>query len=272
MRSIAGALLASAQISVGTSRRSVPHTFSFMRLNRSIRLPQIRVSVVVALLAFAGCQSGDKAGQAGQSRAAADTLSDSVLTEKLENGRYEGNPKAPIWIVMVSDFQCPYCKQWHDDAYPMLIKDYVKTGKVRLAYVNFPLSMHQNAHAAATAAMCAGAQGKFWPMHDALFASQGKWETEKNPSTTFDSLAKSIGVDVASYHSCLSSPAIASLIAGDQDRAQRGGVNSTPSFWVGSKMIEGAVPAAEMRAAVDQALAAPATAPATPTPTTGTQQ
>lgn len=191
------------------------------------------------------------------------------LAKVADASRILGSPSAKLWVIEVSDFQCPYCKQWHDDAYPMLIKDYVKTGKVRLAYVNFPLSMHQNAHAAATAAMCAGAQGKFWPMHDALFASQGKWETEQNPSTTFDSLAKSLGVDVASYHSCLSSPAIAALIAGDQNRAQRGGVGSTPSFWVGSKMIEGAVPASEMRAAVDQALAAPPTPSTTPTPTTG---
>ncbi|MGI8508561.1 MAG: DsbA family protein [Gemmatimonadaceae bacterium] len=201
---------------------------------------------------------------------AAGTATDS-LAKVADASRILGSPSAKLWVIKVNDFQCPYCKQWHDAAYPMLIKDYVKTGKIRLAYVNFPLSMHQNAHAAATAAMCAGAQSKFWPMHDTLFASQGKWETEKNPSTTFDSLAKSIGVDVASYHSCLSSPAIASLIAGDQDRAQRGGVSSTPSFWVGSKMIEGAVPAAEMRAAIDQALAAPATAPTTPTPTTGAQ-
>lgn len=151
----------------------------------------------------------------------------------------------------------------------MLIKDYVKTGKVRLAYVNFPLSMHQNAAAAATAAMCAGTQDKFWPMHDALFASQSKWEMERTPAATFDSLATSVGVNMAQYHSCLTSPAIASLIAGDQDRAQRGGVVSTPSFWVGTKLIVGAVPAADMRSAVDEALAAVPAAPAVPA-TTGT--
>ncbi len=194
-------------------------------------------------------------GGATTATAAGGTATDS-LAKAADASRILGSPSAKLWVIEVSDFQCPYCKQWHDDAYPMLIKDYVNTGKIRLAYVNFPLSMHQNARAASTAAMCAGAQNKFWPMHDALFASQGKWEGEQNPSATFDSLAKSIGVDAAAYHACLTSPAIASLIAGDQDRAQRGGVGSTPSFWVGSKMIEGAVPASEMRAAVDQALAA----------------
>lgn len=213
--------------------------------------------------------NGVATGTGGAAPGAAATDS---LAKVADASRILGSPSAKLWVIEVSDFQCPYCKQWHDDAYPMLIKDYVKTGKVRLAYVNFPLSMHKNARAASTAAMCAGAQGKFWPMHDALFASQGKWEGEQNPSTTFDSLAKSLGVDIASYHSCLSSPAIAALIAGDQDRAQRGGVTSTPSFWVGSRMIEGAVPASEMRAALDAALAAPATAPTTPTPTTGAQQ
>ncbi|MGI8547077.1 MAG: DsbA family protein [Gemmatimonadaceae bacterium] len=178
------------------------------------------------------------------------------LAKAADASRILGSPSAKLWVIEVSDFQCPYCKQWHDDAYPVLINDYVKTGKVRLAYVNFPLPMHRNARAAATAAMCAGAQGKFWQMHDALFASQAKWEGEKTPATTFDSLANSIGVNPTAYHACLTSPSIAALIAGDQDRAQRGGVGSTPSFWVGSRMIEGAVPASEMRAAVDQALAA----------------
>lgn len=215
--------------------------------------------------ANAGTPPAAVAGVTTPSTTAGGAATDSIA-KAADASRILGSPSAKLWVIEVSDFQCPFCKQWHDDAYPMLINNYVKTGKVRLAYVNFPLSMHQNARAAATAAMCAGAQGKFWQMHDALFASQAKWEGEQNPSPTFDSLAKSAGVDPAAYHACLTSPAIASLIAGDQDRAQRGGIGSTPSFWVGSRMIEGAVPASEMRAAVDQALAAtPDTASASKT-------
>jgi protein-disulfide isomerase len=91
-------------------------------------------------------------------------------------------------------------------------------------------------------------------MHDSLFASQAKWEAESDPTASFDSLAAAVGVNAASYHACLASPAIAALVAGDQERARSGGVSATPSFWVGGKLIEGAVPPAEMKAAIDQAL------------------
>ena len=182
------------------------------------------------------------------------TTTDS-LAKAADASRIQGSPSAKLWVIEVSDFQCPYCKEWHDATYQMVLNDYVKTGKVRMAYVNFPLSIHAHAHQAAIAAMCAGAQDKFWQMHDALFASQSKWEGDADPSATFDSLATSVGVNAADYHACLSSPSIAALIAGDQERARGGGVSATPSFWVGGKLIEGAVPTAEMKAAIDQALA-----------------
>jgi protein-disulfide isomerase len=182
------------------------------------------------------------------------TTTDSVA-KVADASRIQGSPTAKLWVIEVSDFQCPFCKQWHDETYAMVLNDYVKTGKVRMAYVNFPLSIHAHAHQASMAAMCAAAQNKFWPMHDALFASQAKWETETDPTASFEALAKSVGVNVTSYRSCLTSPAITALVAGDQERARGGGVSATPSFWVGGKLIEGAVPPAEMKAAIDQALA-----------------
>jgi len=71
--------------------------------------------------------------------------------------RIQGSATAPVWVVEVSDFQCPYCKQWHDQTYATLRDQYVKTGKIRLAYVNFPLDSHVFAWPAAESAMCAGA-------------------------------------------------------------------------------------------------------------------
>ena len=87
------------------------------------------------------------------------------ISERADRGRIRGNPQAGLWIIEASDFQCPYCKMWHDSTYGSLVKDYVESGKVRLAYLNFPLSQHQNAMPAAEAAMCASVQDKFWPMH-----------------------------------------------------------------------------------------------------------
>jgi len=201
-----------------------------------------------------GRPAADSSLPAASPIAASGTISDS-LAKIADASRIQGSPNAKVWVIEVSDFQCPYCKEWHDATYNMVLNDYVKTGKVRMAYVNFPLSIHAHAHQAAVAAMCASAQDKFWPMHDALFASQATWEQEADPAASFDSLAKSVGVNEAQYKTCLSSPAIEALIAGDQQRARDGGVTATPSFWIGGKLIEGAIPTAETKAAIEQALA-----------------
>ncbi len=201
-----------------------------------------------------GRTAADSSLPAASPMAATGTTTDS-LAKLADASRIQGSPSAKVWVIEVSDFQCPYCKEWHDATYDMVLNDYVKTGKVRMAYVNFPLSIHAHAHQAAIAAMCAGAQDKFWPMHDALFASQSSWETQADPAASFDSLAKSVGVNETQYKSCLTSPAIEALIAGDQERAREGGVTATPSFWVAGKLIEGAIPTTEMKTAIEQALA-----------------
>ncbi|HEY3134160.1 MAG TPA: thioredoxin domain-containing protein, partial [Gemmatimonadaceae bacterium] len=75
---------------------------------------------------------------------AAHTPTDSNIT-RADLARIQGSSSAPVWVIEVSDFQCPFCKQWHDQTYPLLRDQYVKTGKVRLAYVNFPLAIHAHA-------------------------------------------------------------------------------------------------------------------------------
>jgi protein-disulfide isomerase len=156
-------------------------------------------------------------------------------------------------VIEVSDFQCPYCKQWHDQTYATLRDQYVKTGKIRLAYVNFPLDSHVFAWPAAESAMCAGAQGKFWPMHDGLFATQNHWEATSSPAPVFDSLAKAVGLDMKRWHDCVSSGIMKPLIAADHDRASRAGAAATPSFMIGNKILEGAQPIEELRKAIDSA-------------------
>lgn len=184
------------------------------------------------------------------SSAAAAKDSDGV---KADLARIQGNPNAPVWVIEVSDFQCPYCKQWHDETYPVFRDEFVRTGKVRLAYVNFPLAQHQYAWPAAEAAMCSGAQGKFWGMHDALFNTQGKWEALPAPASFFDSLARAQGVDIARWRQCVQSGKMKTWIQADHDRAQTAGAGSTPSFMIGEKLLVGAQPIEELRRAIDSA-------------------
>jgi protein-disulfide isomerase len=169
--------------------------------------------------------------------------------------RIQGSPTAPVWVIEVSDFQCPYCKQWHDQTYKKLRDEYVSTGKVRLAYINYPLAQHAHAQPAAEGAMCAGAQGKFWPMHDALFTSQEKWEGLPSSASYFDSLARGTGVDLARWRQCMQSGKMKASVQADHDRAQAAGAGSTPSFMIGDKMLVGAQPIEALRSAIDSALA-----------------
>ena len=170
-----------------------------------------------------------------------------------DRGRILGDATATVWVVMASDFQCPFCKTWHDAAFRRLMATYVKTGRVRLAFLNMPLSMHPNAVPAAEAAMCASVQNKFWEMHEALFATQAAWETMPDPRPKFDSLATAYGVDMAPWRQCVAEHLTRPLIQADHDRATATGVNSTPTFFVDGYKLSGAD--ADLAPAIDAALA-----------------
>lgn len=168
--------------------------------------------------------------------------------------RTDGSATAPVWVIVASDFQCPYCKEWHDVTYPALHNEFVKTGKVRVAYVNYPLAMHAQAWPSAEAAMCAGAQGKFWQMHDAIFDNQQRWASGPAPATVFDSLAGTTGVDMRRWRDCITSGAMKPLIKADHQRAGAAGVRSTPSILIGDELLAGAHPIESIRRVVDSAL------------------
>jgi protein-disulfide isomerase len=163
---------------------------------------------------------------------------------------------------MVSDFQCPFCKQWHDASFQTVLTNYAQKGKIRLAFINFPLSIHPNAVPAAEAAMCASAQNKFWPMHEALFAEQGQWAPLPNPSAKLETIAASIpGMDMAAWRACVAKHATRALIEADHDRWRSVGVNSTPAFSVNGKLLtnpDGSAPGAgaDVVGAIEAALKA----------------
>ncbi len=93
-----------------------------------------------------------------------------------------GSKNAPLTMIEFSDYQCPFCKRHAEQTVPVLIKDYVAAGKVRYAFRDFPLAaIHPLATKAAEAARCAGDQGKYWEMHDRLFARQDELQAEKLP-------------------------------------------------------------------------------------------
>jgi len=235
---------------------------------------QIRIAAVaVVILASAACKGAEDAraktpAAAGAAPAAAAAPGNSTATQTAgeasskdplvahaDSARIRGNPAAKVWMILASDFQCPYCKMWHDSSDLTIRREYIDNGKVRLAFVNFPINSHQNAIPAAEYAMCAAAQDKFWQMHDALFAAQEKWAALPEPGPALEQVAASVGVDVTALRSCVSAHRMRPLIEADREKASRAGVRATPSFFIGSQLLEGVQPAEELRKALDAALA-----------------
>ena len=232
---------------------------------RSVRsLRRVAVELAAALLLVAACSRGDAAGSSGKSAAAVASAASAAapaaigapdsISARADRGRILGDSTAKVWLVMASDFQCPFCKQWHDSSFPNIVQKYVKSGRVRMAYLNMPLSMHQFALPAAEAAMCASVQDKFWPMHDSLFATQKIWEVLQSPASFFDTLANHNHVDMGPWRTCVSQHLTRPLIEADYDRARQTGVTSTPTFIVGATKLASAD--ADVAGALDAALAA----------------
>ncbi len=201
-----------------------------------------------------GAQARPAAPAAPAAQPAKPLLFDTALVARADSGRILGSDKAKVWVVIFSDFQCPYCKQWHDQVDEVLRRDYVNTGKVRVAFLNFPLPMHKNAQPAADAAMCAAAQRKFWAFHDALFASQEQWAQVGDPTAVFEGLAQKAGLDLTAQRGCVSQKRARVLVDADAGRGVRAGVNSTPSFFIGDTAVAGLMPAADFTKIIDQML------------------
>jgi protein-disulfide isomerase len=159
-----------------------------------------------------------------------------------------GPADAPVTIVAFSDFECPYCIKGSGNLEKVVASH---PGKVRVVFRNMPLPMHAGAEPAAIAALAAHRQGKFWEMHDALFATQGKFAVDD-----LDALADEIGLDMARYRSDIADPAVAAALKRDVDEAKKLGVKGTPSFFVNGRLIVGARPADELTALVAEEIAA----------------
>jgi protein-disulfide isomerase len=220
----------------------------------------VRAGVVMGALTVVATACNRSAGAAAAASdgatAAAKSPAGDTSAARLDRSRILGDSTAKVWFIMVSDFQCPYCKQFHEESFAKLRDDYVATGKVRMAYVNFPLPIHQNAWPAAEAAMCAGAQGKFWQMHDALFAGQEAWAEQHPAARAIDSLASGAGVDSVALNRCVAQHAAKRLIDADIDRGEHAGVKSTPTVLIGGTLLLGVHPIADYRRTLDSALAA----------------
>lgn len=170
-------------------------------------------------------------------------------------GRIRGSASAPVTVYEMSDFQCPYCREFALNTFPAIDSAYVATGRVRWAFVNFPLtSIHHNAAAAAEVALCAAQQGGFWRVHDLLYQHQDVWAPLKEPAAFFLTLADSAKLSKPALLACLQSPSTEDVIRADAQGASRSGAESTPTFYIEGGLLVGAQPIAVFRQVLDSIL------------------
>lgn len=164
-------------------------------------------------------------------------------------GAYALGPKdAPITIVEFSDFQCPYCRRWHEQVYQPLLAAY--PGKIRMVYRHLPLtSIHPDAFPAAEAAMCAGEQDAFWKYHDKLFSS------ESLGSEIYTQYAQELSLDMTAFGACMAKHKYQEAIQTDSDFAVDLGIRSTPTFFINGLAIVGAQPLDVFKQVIDKELA-----------------
>ena len=151
-----------------------------------------------------------------------------------------GDPDAPITIIEFSDFQCPFCARFHVQTLPLLLDQYIETGKVNLVYRDFPIqSIHPNAMPAAVASECAHEQGKYWQYHDTLFEKQRSWSNLDSEQiiTTLSQYALDVGLAQQQFDSCLESGKYFEEVQGDLKDGRDYDITGTPGFFIGNEKI-----------------------------------
>lgn len=197
-------------------------------------------------------------GQLGTPQAAA---APSDLRVAVQGAPALGDGSARVTIVEFSDYQCPFCRRHSSQVLPELVKDYVKTGKLRYVFRDFPIaSLHPQAHRLHEAAHCAGDQGRYWEMHDRLFEDPTRTEVKDLVDR-----ARALGVDVSRFERCMTGAVHATRVRQGIADGEKARVRGTPTFLLGltepdgaplrpQRLIVGAQPYAAFKQAIDSLL------------------
>ncbi len=179
----------------------------------------------------------------------------------LTNRPFRGSKDAPVTIVEITDYECPFCSRHAQQTLPQLEKEYIATGKVKYYVVDLPLEqIHRNAFKAAVAVRCANDQGKYWEMHDRLFAAQ------RGTLTDWNAHAVAIGLDTEKFTGCVEGDKYVADVRKDIALTQEVGVQGTPGFFFATgsdakvtttSFMNGARPFPVMKEQIDALLSQP---------------
>lgn len=173
-----------------------------------------------------------------------------------------GDSAAPIEVLEFADFECGACAQFAILTAPDVKQRLVETGQIRLRVMDVPF--HTNSWTASLAAACANAQGKFWPMHDALYNTQERWNTltTSNPLGPIVEVAREAGLDADQLRQCVEARTYQANVQSHLKEAETRGVRATPSFIIGGNLVTGAIGYDSFKNHVDAAIAQARSAPA----------
>lgn len=166
-----------------------------------------------------------------------------------------GDPNAPITVVEFADFGCEFCRLFHLRTFGALQAEYIATGKIYYVYKDLPVTSRQGA-VAAQAAECAGAEGRYWDMHGALFAEPEAWHGgEAAALVRVRAAAEEVGLDAATIEACVVRGEQLANIDRNFAEAQALRLYGTPVFFINAKLLAGAQSAEVWRAILDEELA-----------------
>ena len=161
--------------------------------------------------------------------------------EQAQNPGYLlGSADAAVKIVEYSDYECPFCGRFHEDAFPQIKEKYIDTGLVSFEFKDFPLPSHVNAQPAAQASYCAGELGgedTYWAMSQTLFQNQDNLNKK-----SLSKYAADLGLDVSEFEQCVDERKYTDVIKNNMQEGIRAGVSGTPSVFINDVMISGAQP------------------------------
>ncbi|MGH7710185.1 MAG: thioredoxin domain-containing protein [Gemmatimonadaceae bacterium] len=220
-------------------------------MSRSARLG-ISLSLLVVSSACGGNSNADATTQGREPVSQRSPLVDSLrarrnaalakrpdtLGMRADSARVLGNASAKVWVIVTSDFQCAQCRDFAVNVLPLLRQEFVDTGLVRIAFVNSPQERNFNARFAAHAALCAAAAGRFWEMHDSLFATQQLWARLTDPRPYMDSLAVAAGVPAEKQADCTARNRMLLRLSSDIEQSRTSGATDVPIVFVGDRRLQ----------------------------------
>ena len=174
------------------------------------------------------------------------------LAEKLDRPQF-GNQDSPLVIVEFSDFQCPFCQRFYNEAYQEIKSQYIDTGKAKIVFRHYPLPFHQNAQKSAEAFECAYKQDKSFKYHDILF-EKSQADGTGLAVANLKQYARDLGLNGPQFDACLDSGEMASVVKKDLEAGQKAAVDGTPTFYINGKAVVGAQPFSAFQTAIEEAL------------------